>query len=317
VEPAGGDDVSAPTETALDFTGLLELLSFTDGEFMSIGHEDTAGVFHTAVGSPDGAPAYADQLPDTANVYFGVNSVKGPARSKAGRGKEADITRLAALVGDLDVKPGGCPNRDVARAIIAELGIILGTRPSAIVDSGHGLHAYWPISDGQITDGDITAARALLKRWGRLVKHIAGNHNAHADNVFDLTRMLRAPGSHNNKSTGNGQAPILVTARLEPGGPRSMAEVDERLTEVGIDERDDDRAAAAKEISSPDDWTFAKHTCDYVTIMINAWPTDRPKNGGGRNPFVYNQHIRLFAAARLHHRSRLQAGQADPGRPAH
>ncbi len=206
---------------------------------------------------------------------------------------------------DLDFKPGGCGSRDVALAIIAEVGIILGTRPSVIVDTGHGLHAYWPISDGQIAGGDIAEARALLKRWGRLVEHIAAGHNVAVDNVFDLARVMRLPGSHNNKSTGNGEAPILVTAQLEPGGPLSMAEVDERLTEIGVLERDDDRAAAAaKEVSPPDGWTFAddyrpaRRTCGYVTKMINAWRTDRPKPGGGRNPFVYDRYIRLFCAYR-------------------
>ncbi len=85
------------------------------------------------------------------------------------------MTRLTALWCDLDVKPGGCPSLDVARAIVANLGIILGTRPSVTVDSGHGLHPYWPISDGQIVDGDIAAARALLRRWGRLVAR-GGRH---------------------------------------------------------------------------------------------------------------------------------------------
>ena len=54
-----------------------------------------------------------------------------------------------------------------------------------IVDSGHGLHAYWPISDGHITDGDIAPARALLKRWRRLVVAVAAALNVEVDNVYD------------------------------------------------------------------------------------------------------------------------------------
>jgi len=143
------------TETTLDFEGLLDVLGHTEGEFTSVIHWVGDGAPSTWVGPPCNAPAYAAGLPATANVFFGVNSISGPPRRNAGRGKEAEITRLAALPLDLDFKPGGCPSRDVALAIVAELGIILGTRCSAIVDSGHGLHAYWPVEDGLIVGGDI------------------------------------------------------------------------------------------------------------------------------------------------------------------
>ena len=39
------------------------------------------------------------------------------------------------------------------------------TRPAVVVETGHGLHAYWVISDGKVIDADIGPARALLKRW--------------------------------------------------------------------------------------------------------------------------------------------------------
>ena len=284
---------------ALDFTALLlDTLGFTDDEFVSLGYEDTDGVFHTAVMSPTDAVVAADKLPRTANVFFGVNPVRGPARKNSGRGKEADITRLAALPVDLDIKSGGCSSRDVADAIIANLGIRLGvTRPSATVDSGHGRHGYWPISDGWIVDGDIGPARALLKRCGRLVAHVAAAHNVHADNVFDLTRMMRVPGSLNNKSGSNGEAPPLVTAHTAPGEPRSMADVDKALTKAGVHERDDDRAASRETVSPPADWEWAEQTCWYAP-MLDGWPTDRPKNDA-RNPFIYSQHIRLECLHRL------------------
>ncbi len=177
-------------------------MGFTNEEFASLGYEDSAGVFHTAVMAPADAVGCIDQLPTDANVFFGVNPVTGPARKHAGRGNDADVTRLAALPVDLDIKPGGCRNLDVAHAIVAEFGIILGTRPSATVESGHGLYAYWPIDDGHVTNGDITRARSLGRRWGRLVALVAEKHNVSVDNVFDLARMLRVPGTNNCKGLG-------------------------------------------------------------------------------------------------------------------
>jgi hypothetical protein len=185
-------------DIVIDFTALLfDTLGYTRDEFVSIGRDDPAGIFHTAVMQPTLAAAYVGQLPATANVYFGVNPTRGPARQSAGRGKEADVTRLAALWCDLDVKPGACKNLDTAQAIVDDLSAILGTRPSVIVNSAHGLHAYWPVSAPPIRDGDIGTARALLRRWGRLVAAVADRHGAERDNVFDLARV---PGTTNNRA---------------------------------------------------------------------------------------------------------------------
>ena len=144
------------SSSMLDFTALLVgTLGFTDGEFVSLAYEDAAGVFHTAVMEPADAIAAAAKIPATANAYFGVNPTKGPARTNRGRGTDADVTRLAALYVDLDVKPSGCPSIDAVHAIVDDLSAILGTRPSATVDSGHGLHAYGEITDGHVAGGDV------------------------------------------------------------------------------------------------------------------------------------------------------------------
>jgi hypothetical protein len=290
--------LSLTTGDVVDFSAvLLDTLGFTGDEFVSLGYEDTDGVFHTAVMAPADTAGYIDQIPTTANIYFGVCAVAGPARTNFGRGKEADVTRLAALWADLDAKEGACGSLDVADAIIATLSIILGTRPSVIVDSGYGRHPYWPISDGHI--GDVTAARALLKRWHRLVTHVAETLNVAIDNVYDLPRMLRLPGSHNNKNV-NGKGAPLVIAHAEGGGPLTMAEAAERFTEYGIFETDDDRVTAREEVSSPAEWKFAEtSSCAYVTAIIAGFPADGPKPGGGRNPWLCSQEVRLACAWRL------------------
>ncbi len=186
-----------PGPSALDFAGLLDVLGYTAGEFVSLGYQKPGGKFRTAVLAPADAVSAVAEASAAANMYFGVNPVAGPPRRDAGRGKEADVTRLAALVCDLDVKVGGCRDLSVAHAIADQLSSTMGTQPSAITHSGHGLHGYWPIDDGHITDvGDV---RALLRRWGRLVAAVAGTYGARTDSVYDLPRMLRVPGTYNNK----------------------------------------------------------------------------------------------------------------------
>lgn len=62
-----------------------------------------------------------------------------------------------------------------------------GFPPTIIVNSGHGLHAYWrliePCSDG-----------ALVSQTTKAIGKIMGG-----DSVFDVVRILRIPGTHNYK----------------------------------------------------------------------------------------------------------------------
>lgn len=183
------------TAVVVDFTALLETLGFTDDEFVAIGH-DADGGWRTAVIPPVAAPHYVAKLPETANTYFGVNPTKGPVREDATRGKAVDVTRLAALWCDLDFKSSGCGSLSVARTIIDDLSGLLGTRPTVLVHTGHGIHPYWPVSDGH---DDVNQLAALVRRFGRLVAAVAKDRAAKVDNVFDLARMLRVPGTINNK----------------------------------------------------------------------------------------------------------------------
>ena len=193
--------MSIMTRPALDFAGLLRLLGFTVGEFVSIGYEDTTkgSAWRTAVMDPIDAPAYVDALADTADVFYGVCPTKGPARDRAGRGTGEAVTRLSSLWADLDVKAGACKDLDTAHKIVGDLTAAVGSRPCAIIHSGGGIHPYWTLCDGWVRNGDIGPQRALIRRWGRLVAAVADDHGAQVDNVFELARMLRVPGTFNNK----------------------------------------------------------------------------------------------------------------------
>jgi hypothetical protein len=291
------ENISASTK--LDFIELLlGTLGFTSDEFVSLFYMDVDGAEHTAVMVPPDAVAAAATIPATANAYFGVNPTRGPTRINRGRGTEADVTRLTSLWVDLDVKPGGCPSLQVAHAIVDDLSAVLGTRPSATVKSGHGLHAYWEISDGHVVDGAVGAVRALVKRWGRLVAVVAAKRDASVDNVYDLARMLRIPGSLNNKTRTNGADPLPVIGYLDAGAPLSLAEIDERLTEIGVLEEDDDRQDR-EQVSDPTGWTFADNTCGYLAAFLDGLPSDGPKSGGGRHQWLLKQAVRLACGWRL------------------
>jgi hypothetical protein len=276
---------------------LLGTLEYADDEFVSLGYENPAGEFRTAVMAPADAVTAVPKIPEDANVFFGVNPVRGPARKRAGRGTADDVTRLAALWADLDVKRGACRDLETAHAIVDDLSAMLGTRPSAITHSGNGLHPYWPVSDGHTNNGPCNLT-ALVKRWGRLVSVVAETRGVCVDSVYDMPRMLRVPGTFNNKAATNGQDGTPVATYADTGAPLTVAEIDERLNEYGICQEDDD-TLSGEQISDPDGWRFAAETCAYVAELIDGIPGDGPVTGKGRHQWLLKQAVRLSCSLML------------------
>ena len=158
-------------------------------------------------------------VPPNLNVYFGVNPLReGITR---GRGGEADVTRVMALFADLDIKDGALADMRECRRVIGKLTKALGIRPTVVIESGHGLQPCWRIantksSPNSIRDEDDRQEwRILLRRFGGLVQKMVDevHPGAKIDNVYELARVLRCPGSFNNK--GNEPIPVVTTINAE------------------------------------------------------------------------------------------------------
>lgn len=262
---------------------LLDILDYTPGERVTINTQGSAGRFTSRVARVDEITA---EQPQDVNVWFGICPVRP---GTAGRGKAEDVTRLPALWADLDVKPGGCPDMDTARAIIDDLSMMLNVRPAAVIYSGHGLQPLWAIDveDGDITDDNRAAMQTLLRRWGRLVAHVADLHHSAVDSVYDLPRILRAPGSVNHKSD-----PVAVLTLTDTGRPLALQEVDDALLAYGIPAMDGDDAQLDAVQSDPSGWAWAPSTCSYASRTIKAWIAETPR---GRHPWLTSCYVRLAA----------------------
>jgi len=199
--------IASKLSRTLDLAELLDVLNYTPDEFVSLCVKPKSGRFSAIVVATTDAMKASATLDPNADQYFGVNPVAAPARKRAGRGKTEDVTRLASLVADLDMKPDGCKDMATAHAIVDDISGILGTRPSAITLSGHGLQPFWPISDGKADTADVLA---LARRFHRLVASVAKSRGAQVDKVCDLPRVLRIPGSRNFKDP----EPIGVQTRV-------------------------------------------------------------------------------------------------------
>ena len=118
--------------------------------------------YYNSIGN---AAAYKPQF----NLYFGV------CPRAIDRGKEEDVEVIPVLWADVDTE---------------ESFKALGTfeyPPSLMVNSGHGIHAYWLLKEPETVN---ERTKGILKG---LAKHLG------ADTCFDLSRVLRVPGTKNLK----------------------------------------------------------------------------------------------------------------------
>ena len=127
---------------------------------------------------------------------------------RGGQYKRCPIKKIIGIPGlwaDFDIEPGKIPDRDTAYKILDKL-----PSPTMIVDSGHGMHIWWLFKELWMFDDDKErkAAIHLSKAWSQYLKEVAEKFSCSLDSVPDLSRVLRVPGTINNK---NKKSPVPVT----------------------------------------------------------------------------------------------------------
>jgi P4 family phage/plasmid primase-like protien len=227
------------------------------------------------------------------NVYTMVNSVKeGTITSNNSRGDVNDISQLNALWADLDYKDSGINNEENARSIIESLSAIIGSNPCAIVHSGHGLQPYWAIEDGQIDDLNRSFVAGVSRRFGQLIQRVAEIHGGKVDNVSDLPRVLRAPGTINHKDAAN---PVEVKVEFnEFSYPLELSQVIDALESHGFIS-DNTTVGEFVVLSPPEEWRTASENCAWTAQLIDSIDKANPK---ARHPWLVAYAIKLYASVR-------------------
>ena len=143
----------------------------------------------------DAAALLADAAPLVPghDVYVGV-----AMRRERGAGGKDGVVSTAVLWADLDVGasadghkiPGKHATKEAALATLGGLAV----PPTLVVDSGGGYHAYWELAEPLPlgTPGEQDVAEAALRR---LCAAVDGD-----DKVCEVARILRLPGSRNQKT---------------------------------------------------------------------------------------------------------------------
>lgn len=118
--------------------------------------------------------------------YYGVaKRTEDSQREKKATKKH--VLGTSCLWADIDTDKHGWDMQRISKALY-ELPPVL--QPTAVVCSGGGLHAYWMLTEPIYFDTreDQADVEELNKKLGVMVS---------GDRIFDITRVLRLPGSYN------------------------------------------------------------------------------------------------------------------------
>lgn len=210
------------------------------------------------------------------DVWFGI----APRRARLSdgyRGGVSDCSHLVALPLDIDVAGPGHKATEGLAATIADAKRAVEqfpVPPTVLIHSGGGLQAWWFLAEPIEVD-DPEAMRAL-SCWADTWEAIGARMGIKVDNVFDVPRIMRLPG----------------TANWKTGTPRPVQIIDvDYSRRFGIDDLEPyflerptptplpRRGSTYDGSERPGDWFNA--TADWTELLTSyGWQLDNRRNDG-------------------------------------
>lgn len=172
------------------------------------------------------------------------------------RGKADGVVFVPGFVADIDfVKPDKPRQYPADEAEALRIIEAFPLKPSAIIRTGGGLHAHWFLDRGIAIERprDRDKAKSLVQGFQlALIEHFK-THGREIDNVGDLARVFRIPGTLNHKTTPPRQVGLIV---FEPSRRISVADVEALLEKLDIPF---ERGGSAKEPTTHKETFDADH----------------------------------------------------------
>ena len=244
--------MSTPYAETLPLLQLTDALGRDRDSQVVLSHKFKDGTFQSGYKGSLGGVSDAD-IPVNADCYYSVQPLVPPS---SGRGRIADVVGLSVLFADLDGQPGKLESLENCWKVVAALEEMLGSAAAAVVSTGHGLHPYWTVTGpGTLWDAsdEVTRERAkqVLKTFGDMVEtaaqRVQGATRAEFDTcrgsvevgsrwvdagVYELSRVLRVPGTHNLKD-GEG-LPVMLERVVPLARPVSFEQIEATATEWDV-----------------------------------------------------------------------------------
>lgn len=154
------------------------------------------------------------------SIHFGISTLAQKyIFDKTGKYQTRVVSNCAwikSLILDIDIDPDGLMNNDLNRPCyltqeeailgVSHLCAQLSLPNPIIVNSGYGLHVYWPFSE-QI---DTKLWKEIAAKFKAVCYHIDSRLVVDSSRVADCTSLLRAPESSNNKDSQQPKAVKII-----------------------------------------------------------------------------------------------------------
>ena len=180
----------------------------------------------------------AHELAEESDVYFGTGLYE--KKTSRGHGTEGDIVGRGFYCLDIDIKGPGHKNNNLPETEEEALAIVraqFNYEPTALVRSGGGIHVYFafkePVFFEEAEERAECKKRNLMLH--RIVKRGFDEKEYALDNVSNLNRMLRVPGTWNHK-TGHKRRVEMVSL-----------DADKQINDDVVDELYDEEAYEKRE----------------------------------------------------------------------
>ena len=190
------------------------------------------------------------------DVYCGIG-LAPRAGGPTDRVKVETAAGMFGVVADIDIaspvhkKDDLPPDYHAAQALLDDVRLA----PTLVVDSGHGIQAWWlfPAPWRFANDTERQRGVRLGKSWQDYLKAQATMHGWTIDSVGDLARVLRVPGTLNAKDPAD-VVPVRLL-RCAPALRHTPEDIERHLATQSPTSREDDGATAhagdATESTSP------------------------------------------------------------------
>lgn len=184
----------------MEQTDLLDLVQPTTGWFAVLGIRGPGDVRQELVSTRKEVDALAEQyVAEGRNVFFGVakyatgdNRTKENVRALKAFWLDIDCGEAKAQANPDTGRPDGYVNQAAGIAALKDFCAVVGLPKPTLVNSGGGVHAYWPLEE------EIT--RAEWEPVAERFKEVCRTQNFYVDDkVFEVARILRIPGTFNFK----------------------------------------------------------------------------------------------------------------------
>lgn len=142
---------------------------------------------------------HLESLPNEAQVFFGLGRL-GQVPGN-GRGKAEDVVSFGAIAIDIDLHTADKSLQNLPQTLEEAIELVnsFTLRPSILVKSGMGLHAYWLLDQEFVISNkkERTEAKSFVANFHAGVNSFVAP--VEFDHVQDISRMLRVPGFTNLK----------------------------------------------------------------------------------------------------------------------